>query len=103
MSIGVKKKMIQFKPAVYARQATLEALKVEELVKKIQNNIDAAAKTGQWGICYIDSNFGTNVWIYLKRCLESQDYIVGEITKEHEFVGLEIKWSLLTRMVKTDA
>lgn len=39
--------MIQFKPAVYARQATLEALKVEELAKEIQNNISAAAKAGQ--------------------------------------------------------
>ena len=32
--------MIQFKPAVYARQATLEALKVEELAKEIQNNMN---------------------------------------------------------------
>lgn len=31
----MEKKMIQFKPAVYARQATLEALKVEELAREI--------------------------------------------------------------------
>ena len=36
--------------------------------------------------------FGTEVWIYLKRCLEAQDYIIGEITKDYELVGLEIKW-----------
>lgn len=84
--------MIQFKPAIYARQATLEALKVEELAKEIQNNINAAAKAGQWKTYYIDTNFGTEVWIYLKRYLEAQDYIVGEITKDYELVGLEIKW-----------
>lgn len=87
--------MIQFKPAIYARQATLEALKVEELAKEIQNNINAAAKAGQWKTYYIDSNFGTEVWIYLKRGLEAQDYIVSEITKDYELVGLEIKWMVL--------
>lgn len=51
--------MIQFKPAVYARQATLEALKVEELAKEIQNNINAAAKAGQWKTYYTNPNFGT--------------------------------------------
>lgn len=84
--------MIQFKPAIYARQATLEALKVEELAKEIQNNINVAAETGQWKTCCINPNFGTEVWIYLRRCLEAQDYIVGEIAKDYELVGLEIKW-----------
>lgn len=55
----MEKKMIQFKPAVYARQATLEALKVEELAKEIQNNINAAAKAGQWKTYYTNPNFGT--------------------------------------------
>ena len=87
--------MIQFKPAIYARQATLEALKVEELAKEIQNDINTAAKAGRWKTYYIDTNFGTEVWIYLKRGLEAQDYIVGEITKDYELVGLEIKWMVL--------
>ena len=87
--------MVQFKPAVYARQATLEALKVEELAKEIQNNINAAAKAGQWKTYYTNPNFGPEVWIYLKRCLEAQDYIIGEITKDYELVGLEIKWMVL--------
>ena len=94
--------MIQFKPAIYARQTTLEALKVEELATKIQNDINTAAKAGQWKTYYIDTNFGTEVWIYLKRCLEAQDYIVGEITKDYELVGLEIRWTVLTRMAKAD-
>ena len=91
----MEKKMIQFKPAVYARQTTLEALKVEELAKEIQNNINAAAKAGQWKTYCTNPNFGTEVWIYLKRCLEAQDYIIGEITKDYELVGLEIKWMVL--------
>lgn len=84
--------MIQFKPAVYTRQATLEALKVEKLAEKVQNDINAAANAGQWKTYCIDASFGTEVWIYLKRRLEAQDYIVGEITKDYELVGLEIKW-----------
>ena len=87
--------MIQFKPAIYARQTTLEALKVEELATKIQNDINTAAKAGQWKSYYSDSNFATEVWIYLKRGLEAQDYIVSEITKDYELVGLEIKWMVL--------
>ena len=87
--------MIQFKPAIYARQTTLEALKVEELATKIQNDINTAAKAGKWKTYCIDANFGTEVWIYLKRGLEAQDYIVSEITKDYELVGLEIKWMVL--------
>ena len=87
--------MIQFKPAVYARQATLEALKDEEHAWEIQNNINAAAKAVQWKSYYTNPYFGTEVCIYLKRCLEAQDYIIGEITKDYELVGLEIKWMVL--------
>ena len=90
----MEKKMIQFKPAIYARQTTLEALKVEELATKIQNDINIAAKAGKWKTYCIDANFGTEVWIYLKRCLEAQDYIVSEIAKDYELVGLEVRWAV---------
>lgn len=53
--------MIQFKPAVYTRQATLEALKVEKLAEKVQNDINAAANAGQWKTYCIDASFGTEV------------------------------------------
>ena len=70
--------------------------------KKIQDDINTAAKAGQWKTYCINSNFGTEVWIYLKRSLEAQDYIVSEITKDYELVGLEIRWAILTRMAKAD-
>ena len=75
---------------------------MKNLQKKIQDDINTAAKAGQWKTYCINSNFGTEVWIYLKRSLEAQDYIVSEITKDYELVGLEIRWAILTRMAKAD-
>lgn len=84
--------MTNFKSAIMTREKTMKALNVDTLIEMIQHDIDVAAEAGRWKTYYIDTSVGTEVWIYLKRRLEVQDYIVGEITKDYELVGLEIKW-----------
>lgn len=84
--------MTSFKSVIMAREETMKALNVDTLIKAIQNNIDVAAEAGQWKTYYIDINFGVETWLYIKECLRIQGYIVGEITKDYELVGLEIKW-----------
>lgn len=84
--------MTNFKSAIMTREKTMSALNVDTLINAIQHDIDVAAEAGQWKTYYIDTSFGTEAWLYLKECLRIQGYIVGEITKDYELVGLEIKW-----------